>query len=204
DLLTIPGEAFDLGGRYCVFKEVRYGTYSLAGIHNVSVSDEYKIIALDNLQVGNLLLRSPEMSVVAQTDISILGLDILKYGMMHIDYRSAKMSFTPYTSDPVFEQKINFPGFSIGRENKMYVINGLEYGSEADRAGLKTGMQITKMAGLNLATYSAEKDCRILKKEFSKRKWLTVEYIDLRGRKRSVMLIRPAKEKKRPLLNSKV
>lgn len=190
DLLTIPGNIFEESSHVCGYRILRKGSYSLAGAHNISVKDDYKIALLDSLQFGKASLLFPEISVVDRTDISILGVEILRYGIVQLDYRNSLISFSPYPGDMKFIGKDNFPGFSIGRENRIYVINGIESGSDADLCGMAIGMQVTKVANIDLTTYSRNKDCRILRKNLSMLKKFTIEYLDHSRRKKTCTFIK--------------
>lgn len=191
DLLTIPEYIFEESSHVCGYRILRKGRYSLAGAHNIPVKDNYRIASLDSLMLGKASLKLPEVCVVARNDISILGLDILKYGVVRLDYRNATISFTPYNGEMQFIPKENFPGFSIGRENRMYIINGIESGSDADLCGIEIGMQVTKVANMDLTTFSRNKDCRILRKNLAMMKKFTIEYLDHERRKKICTLIKP-------------
>ena len=192
DLLTMPEYIFDESSHVCGYRILRKGRYSLAGAHNIPVRDDYRIALLDSMQLAGSYFSMAEINVVARTDISILGAEILKYGVMRLDYRNSRMSFTPYPGEKrEFIAKDNFPGFSIGRENRMYIVNGIEFGSEADICGLKIGMQITKVANIDLTTYSRNKDCRILRKNLAMMKKFTIEYLNYDRRKKICTLVKP-------------
>jgi hypothetical protein len=193
DLLTISDTTYLSARDVCPFKESWRGKFSQKGAHNKAIVEEYKMVEFESLHLGQTGLKFPEMIVINRDDINLLGLDILRHGVIHLNYAAKKLRFIPYLNEPIFSRKDGFPAFSIGSESGVYVVNGLDRNSDAEQQGLRMGMRVTKINRVNLNTYSSQTDCHLFLLDFSRMKRVKVDFIDHHFRKKSIIIRRNVK-----------
>lgn len=117
-----------------------------------------------SFSLGGHYLRDAEISTT-QT-VSRIGRELFQFGILTLDYPGKKFNFHPFSMRNSSPRK-NF-GFDIIVEAKKVSIGIVWEGTPAEKKGLKSGMELTKINGI---TFSGKNACEIsnqLNHEFKK------------------------------------
>ncbi|TCC99353.1 aspartyl protease family protein [Pedobacter hiemivivus] len=167
-----------------------YGGVSKVASGTETESEKIKL-KFDELSIGKAIIKNP-VTNTGNHPYSLLGVKLLKYGKVTLDFTHERFYFEPLAQNNVaLTEKI--AGFELKIEDSKFLVGIVWKNSPAEKAGLKTGYKIIEYGSKNVENLSQEDMCKVLlgdakDEPVKEKKALKLKFIDDKGEVRSLAL----------------
>lgn len=167
-----------------------YGAVSKVASGTEAESEKIKL-KFDELSIGNAIIKNPLTNTGNHT-YSLLGVQLLKYGVVTLDFINERFYFEPITgSNEVVPAKT--AGFDLKIEGNSFYVGVVWKNSVAEKVGLKAGYKIIQYGSKNVENLNQEEVCKVLLGDakdapVNEKKTLKLKFLDEMGELRSITL----------------
>jgi hypothetical protein len=160
------------------------------GLHGLEQDTTKHILHFDSLKIGSNYFSQVRITTYPNPN-SRLGVELLKYGTVTIDYLNRQFYFVPFSkSQPIVLQSSRDTklGFSLKGENNVLKIGAVWEGSQAWQMGMKPNETIEKINDYDLLGKNICELFFLLEQIFEKDASYIFTLSDEQGNKRTVTL----------------
>ncbi|MDR6782759.1 putative aspartyl protease [Pedobacter africanus] len=166
-----------------------YGAISKVASGTEAESEKIKL-KFDEFSIGKAIIKKP-FSNTGNHTYSLLGVQLLKYGKVTLDFINERFYFEPLVPNTIALAEKTV-GFELKMEGNNFFVGIVWKNSAAERAGLKAGYKIIEYGNKKVENLNEQEVCEILLEEKDKRvkemTELKLKFLDDKGKIRSVIL----------------